>query len=98
MGTQILTFMSVPVLSSGAAFVTLAFPVGNKPPAWNLICYHQAQTSLFLTINKKNKNFFSGRKKWKKLGTERTGSSKENQYKAGLEEMVRSPGKEQPWV
>ena len=63
MGTQILTFMSFPVLSSGAAFVTLAFPVGNKPPAWNLICYHQAQTSLFLTINKKNKNFFSGKKK-----------------------------------
>ena len=53
MGTQKLMFMSFPVLSSGAAFVTLAFPVGNKPPAWNLICYHQAKTSLFLTINKK---------------------------------------------
>ena len=64
MGTQTLMFMSFPVLSSGAAFVTLAFPVGNKPPAWNLVCYHQAKNYLFLTINKKiNKNFFSGKKK-----------------------------------
>ena len=54
MGTQILMFMSFPVFSSGAAFVTLAFPVGNEPPAWNPICYHQAWTSLFLTINKNN--------------------------------------------
>ena len=51
MGTQILMFMSFPVFSSGAAFVTLAFPVGDEPPAWNPICYHQAWTSLFLTIN-----------------------------------------------
>ena len=73
MGTRILMFMSFPVFSSGAAFVTRAFPVGNEPPAWNPICYRQAWTSLFLTINKNNLFSLFKKNKGRNWGQEEQG-------------------------
>ena len=64
---------SFPVFSSGAAFVTRAFPVGNEPPAWNPICYRQAWTSLFLTINKNNLFSLFKKNKGRNWGQEEQG-------------------------